>query len=185
MRKECCTKVAVLTTMHSNTPDRFRAAAAAAGLTTRDEWIQAVSPYDLQWLPNILKAMLSASSREPPETLVITDDHFVEPVADALLTMEGPVRRRPHIVANWNFPLIYHGRLPATLVGIDGDAWLRGATELIAGHPGVHGGNGETRTMPLRTQFAAGPAGDSAAAGWKPIDEVLGDARMSLEATAV
>jgi DNA-binding LacI/PurR family transcriptional regulator len=54
-----------------------------------------------------------------PDALFVTDDHLVEPVADALVEFGVRVPDDMLVVGHWNFPLRFRRELPVQLIGFD------------------------------------------------------------------
>jgi DNA-binding LacI/PurR family transcriptional regulator len=93
-------------------------------MTTRPFWTQAVSPAQATlWARHAVHALLHeqrASRSDAPDALMITDDHLVEPVADALHAFRVRVPEDVAVVGHWNFPLKYRRpRVPIELLGWD------------------------------------------------------------------
>ena len=148
LRQRGLSDVAVLTTPVK--PAALAEEMATAGLTLRPEWVLAASPFHPEWIGNAVAALLRPDGRPRPQALLITDDHFVEPAVEAIAELLGPAVAPPAILAHWNFPLPYHGRLPITRLGYDAHAWLTAALDLIARHPEPSRGKGETAVIPRK-----------------------------------
>lgn len=118
---------------HNRDPEKLRLhCAAALGRPIPCERLQAASAFHPQWIRSLVRLLLSAGSDERPDALVVTDDHMVEPVAEALVEMGVRVPDDVLLVSHWNFPLVYRGRVPAVLLGLDAGAWLRRCIELVS-----------------------------------------------------
>ncbi len=143
------TDLAVLTTT-GFTPPLLEKACAACGLRLRPEWTLAASPYHSEWVGNAVAALFKPDGRPLPRTLLIVDDHLVEPAVEALYRLLPPGVPPPALFGHWNFPLPYHGKLPITRFGYDARAWLMAAIDLIARHPGPPQGKGESAVIAPR-----------------------------------
>jgi DNA-binding LacI/PurR family transcriptional regulator len=120
-------RIAVLTLSHFawGFPDEFLAAVESRGMIIHPFWMQAVDPHRTFWVRHAVHAILSAHARELPDALLVTDDHLVEPVAEALAEFGVRVPQQIHVIGHWNFPLIYRGQAPIDLLGFDARELLR------------------------------------------------------------
>jgi DNA-binding LacI/PurR family transcriptional regulator len=124
-------RVAVITapSMVYGFPDEFDAFAQARGIITYPFWTQAVEPHRPRWVRHAVDAILSTQAAERPDSLLITDDHLVEPVAAALREFGVRVPQQMHVIGHWNFPLPYRGDVPIDLLGFDARelvmSWVR------------------------------------------------------------
>lgn len=90
-----------------------------SGLKCDPFWVQAVSPNFAEWVRHAVSAILRAKPSALPEALLVTDDHLVEGVADALLEFGIRVPDDMLVVGHWNFPLEFQRDLPIQLIGRD------------------------------------------------------------------
>jgi DNA-binding LacI/PurR family transcriptional regulator len=102
-----------------------------AGLASQPFWMQAVAPHNTEWARHAVNAILRAHSSAIPEALMVTDDHLVEAVADALIEFGVRVPDDMLVIGHWNFPLEFTRDLPVQPIGQDNTKLLRGWVESI------------------------------------------------------
>jgi len=109
-------------------PDEFDAAIASHGgrIITHPFWTQAVEPHQTRWVRHAVHAILSTQPDNPPDAMLVPDDHLVEPVVEALLEFGVRVPEQMRVIGHWNFPNPYRGAIPIDLLGFD-------AVELVEG----------------------------------------------------
>ncbi len=119
-------RVAVVTLPQINSASILEAI-ARSGLSSAPFWTHAVEPHHTGWVLHAVHAILhSSSGRRMPDALIVTDDHLVEAVADALVKLRVRVPRDILVVGHWNFPLRYtRPDVPVRLLGVDNTDLLR------------------------------------------------------------
>jgi DNA-binding LacI/PurR family transcriptional regulator len=102
-----------------------------SGLASQPFWMQAVMPHHTEWVKHAVNAILRAHSSAIPEALVVTDDHLLEAVADALIEFGVRVPDDMLVIGHWNFPMEFTRDLPVQLIGQDNTGLLRRWVESI------------------------------------------------------
>jgi DNA-binding LacI/PurR family transcriptional regulator len=87
--------------------------------------MQAVEPHHTSWVRNAVHAILHADRTGRPDALLVTDDHLVEAVADALIEFGVRVPDDMLVVGHWNFPMKFNRDLPVQLIGVDNVELIR------------------------------------------------------------
>jgi DNA-binding LacI/PurR family transcriptional regulator len=122
-------------TMQSNSPEYLcepQFELGGRGLRTSPRWTCAVDPYHTKWVIHALRSILDRPrASERPDALLITDDHLVEPAAEAMRELGVRVPEDLLVAGHWNFPLPYRGPLPIRLIGYDARIQLHGMIEVI------------------------------------------------------
>jgi len=96
-----------------------------AGLTHRPYWVQAVHPSFTGWVRHAVHGILHSHPEDVPDAMLVTDDHLVEAVADALIHFGVRVPQDMLVVGHWNFPLKFRRDLPVQLIGQDNTELMR------------------------------------------------------------
>jgi hypothetical protein len=104
-------------------------------MTSLPYWTQALDPYATRWVRHGVHAILHShdDQRLAPDAIVITDDHLVEAVAQALLGVRrkragADSRDRP-----LELPLKYRGPVAVDLLGFDAQELVGNWVEAIDG----------------------------------------------------
>jgi DNA-binding transcriptional regulator YhcF (GntR family) len=104
---------------------------AERGLRTSIHWANAADPHQPQWMLHALRGFLDRPAADRPEALIVSDDHLVEPAAEALESLGVRVPDDLLVIGHWNFPLVYDGPIPVRLIGYDARDLLRRLIENI------------------------------------------------------
>ena len=96
-----------------------------AGLFHRPYWMQAASPSFRGWVRHAVHGILHSHPEDVPDAMLVTDDHLVEAVTDALIHFGVRVPQDMLVVGHWNFPLKFRRDLPVQLIGQDHVELLR------------------------------------------------------------
>jgi DNA-binding LacI/PurR family transcriptional regulator len=97
----------------------------AGGLRTLPFWMQAVDAHHTEWVRHAVYGILHSNHARLPDAMLVTDDHLVEAVADALIEFGVRVPDDMLVVGHWNFPLKFNRDLPVQLIGLDNVDLLR------------------------------------------------------------
>jgi hypothetical protein len=95
------------------------------GLRTSIHWANAADPHQPQWMLHALRGFLDRPAADRPEALIVSDDHLIEPAAEALHSLGVRVPDDLLVIGHWNFPLVYDGPVPVRLIGYDARDLLR------------------------------------------------------------
>ena len=104
---------------------------AAAGLTTRPAWLQAVEPAHPHWAVNALHAVFQGRGKARPDALLITDDHIVAQAARALQTLGIRTPRDVDVVAHCNYPVLPPVAVAVRWFGFDAGKLLAACVDVI------------------------------------------------------
>lgn len=102
----------------------FTGQAASAGVEAPEHWRLPVSIYEPATVKALIRLLLDPAQRERPEGLILADDHFVEPVAEAIASMGDKAPRDLEIVAHANFPLTIPSPMPMRRIGFHANEML-------------------------------------------------------------
>jgi DNA-binding LacI/PurR family transcriptional regulator len=89
------------------------------GLNSLPFWTQAVDSNATEWVRHAVYGILHSHPSRVPDAMLVTDDHLVEAVADALIEFGVRVPDDMLVVGHWNFPLKFNRDIPVQLIGVD------------------------------------------------------------------
>ena len=89
------------------------------GIETRPYWLQTVHPSACHGARNVVHSIMSANSKDRPDSLLIMDDNLVEAATAGLVDAGVRVPRDITVVASCNFPYPAPSAVPVIRVGHD------------------------------------------------------------------
>src|SRR4029078_7620048 len=73
------------------------------GLNRLPFWSQAADPIAVEWVRHAVYGILHSHPNRVPDAMLVTDDHLVEAVADALIEFGVRMPDDMLVVGHWNF----------------------------------------------------------------------------------
>jgi len=101
------------------------------GLATHRRWVHYLEPHSASVGRPIAELLMSLPACDRPDAIYVNDDHLINHVALGIADSGRRVPDELDLISHVNFPTHGCSAVPVTRLGIDNDALLRTAVELL------------------------------------------------------
>jgi len=101
------------------------------GMTTEEDWVQAVDLAGPNWAENAVRLLLKRGGNDRPDALVIADDNLVPAATAGIVAAGARVPEDLDVVAHCNFPWPTQSAVPAMRAGFSIRKTLETAVDII------------------------------------------------------